>query len=72
LLEGDEFVASIREGLINPAAYLNAHKLVAFVTLYTERVIIFVLEHQALRNVVFANFGKEMTWLHDVLCEYCN
>jgi hypothetical protein len=40
LLEGDEFVASIREGLINPAAYLNAHKLVAFVTLYTERVLI--------------------------------
>jgi hypothetical protein len=32
LLEGDEFVASIREGLINPAAYLNALKLVAFVT----------------------------------------
>jgi hypothetical protein len=34
LLEGDEFVASIQEGLINPATYLNAHKLVAFVTMY--------------------------------------
>jgi hypothetical protein len=36
LLEGDEFVASIREGLINPAAYLNVHKLVAFVMMYPE------------------------------------
>jgi hypothetical protein len=40
ILEDDEFVGSIREGLINPAAYLNAHKLVAFVTMYPEKVII--------------------------------
>ena len=63
LLEGDEFVASIREGLINPAAYPNIRAL-AFG---------YISKQQALRNVILASlFIKEITWLHDVLCEYCN
>ena len=58
MLEGDELVASIREGLINPTAYLNAHKLVAFMMIYPE-VIIFC----------FGVPSSEECGIHELVCK---